>query len=583
MSRIAKYAIVVTALWVGQAFVAEVQAVDPAQVRAQLPAFEQFVIQSQARTGVPGLSIAIVAGDQVVYLEGFGVRRIGQPAPVSPDTVFQLASLSKPVGSTIVAGLVGRGAVRWDARIAALIPGFQMSLPETTAHVTVRDMLCHRSGLPEYAGDVLVDVGFSRHELIRRTRFIGLEAPLRTHYAYSNVGYTIGAAAAARPTGLAWEDVAKAVLYRPLGMRSTSSRHADFIAASNRATPHVRAGSAWIPRLPANDDDAESPAGGVSSTARDMANFLRLHLRNGRFEGRTVIAPQALDETRTPQISTGSGYYGLGWNVSTDAEGRLRLNHSGAFNSGAATVITYYPSEDVGIVVLSNSFPIGLPEALADGFFDLLYKGAIQRDYVTLFGQFYASFWQSIIDLYPTYPPPPVPAPPARPLASYVGTYASDLYGAAEVVRTGQGLAVRLGPKRVTYPLQHYAGDLFLFVPVGENAYVPSGAHFGFDGSGTARTLLIDYYNTEGKGTLLRVGNAQPPRSFQESVRNTTRLVQRMAAPMNRTRAQNVFGRSLLAGVGTVVGRSGYARNITVAYDLIRYLALNLAPAAARP
>jgi CubicO group peptidase (beta-lactamase class C family) len=506
MYRILKYAIAVTALVLGEGFVTEAEAVDPARVRSELPAFERYVIQSQARTRVPGLSVAVVAGDQVVYLKGFGVRRIGGGAPVTPDTVFQLASVSKPVASTVVAGLVGRGVVRWDARIAALIPGFRMSLPATTANVTVRDMLCHRSGLPEFAGDVLVDVGFSRHELMLRTRFIALEAPLRTHYAYSNVGYTIGAAAAARPTDIAWEDVSEAILYQPLRMRSTSSRYADFLDAGNRADPHVRSGSTWVPRIPPNDDDAESPAGGVSSSARDMASFLRLQLRNGQFEGRTVIAPRALDETRIPQISTGSGSYGLGWNVGTDSAGRLRLNHSGAFNSGAATVITFYPTEDVGIVVLTNSFPIGLPEALAEGFSDLIFKGAIQRDYVSLFGEFYAHFWQSIIDQYPLYPPPPVPAPPARPLAYYVGTYASDLYGAAEVVRTVQGLAVRLGPKRVTYPLHHYSGDLFLFLPVGENAYVPSGARFGFAGPGPARTLTIDYYNTEGRGTLIRAG-----------------------------------------------------------------------------
>ena len=237
-------------------------------MRAHLPAFEQYVGQSQARTGVPGLSIAVVAGDQVIYLKGFGVRRVGEGAAVTPDTVFQLASVSKPVGSTVVAGLVGRRAVRWDDRIAALIPGFRMSIPDTTARVTVRDMLSHQSGLPEFAGDVLVDVGFSRHELIERTRYITLEAPLRTHYAYSNVGYTIGAAAAARRSGLSWEDVSESILYRPLGMESTSSRYADYIAARNRATPHVRSGAAWVPRIPPNNDDAEAPAGGVSSTAR---------------------------------------------------------------------------------------------------------------------------------------------------------------------------------------------------------------------------------------------------------------------------------------------------------------------------
>jgi hypothetical protein len=245
-----------------------------------------------------------------------------------------------------------------------------------------------------------------------------------------------------------------------------------------------------------------------------MANFLRLQLRNGTFQGKTVIAPSALQETRTPQIVNNPGnppgYYGLGWNVGTDTSGRLRLNHSGAFNVGAATVISFYPSQDVGIVVLSNSFPIGVPEALSAGFYDLLFHGNITNDWVALYGQFYAGFWKSIRDLYPVYPPPPVPAVLARPLALYTGTYANDLYGGVEVVPSGRGLAIRLGPRQVTYQLGHYNGDLFTFLPVGENAFATSGARFKFGRQGPASTLTIDYYNAEGLGTLSRFGMADP-------------------------------------------------------------------------
>ncbi|WP_435017682.1 serine hydrolase [Tundrisphaera sp. TA3] len=507
MHHLAKAAIAAATLLAGLAFTTRAEAfVDPARVMAVVPALEDYVARSQAKTGVPGLSIAIVAGDRIVYLRGFGVRRVGQKnAPVTPNTVFQLASLSKPISSTVVAGLVGRGGVRFDTRIASLIPGFRMSSPDTTANVTVRDMLSHQSGLPEYAGDVLVDVGFSRHELIERTRFLPLNAPLRGRYNYSNVGYTIGAAAAARPSGRSWEDTAEAILYRPLGMTSTSSRYADYMKARDRATPHVRSGSgtSWVPRNPPNDDDAEAPAGGVSSSARDMANYLRLQLRDGTFNGKRVIAAGPLAETRTAQVQGTSGEYGLGWNVGTDSAGRSRISHSGAFNSGAATDITIYPGEDVGIVVLTNSYPIGLPEAISAGFFDLLFQGAVARDYVTLFGGIFDQFWDEIEEKYPAYPPT-VPNPP-RALASYAGTYASPLFGRVEVVRSGRGLAIRLGPKQVTYPLSHYSGDVFLFTPVGENAYLPSGARFDFGGRGQARAVTIDYYNTEGQGTLTRV------------------------------------------------------------------------------
>src|SRR5262249_3798335 len=139
-------------------------------------------------------------------------------------------------------------------------------------------------------------------------------------------------------------------------------------------------------------------------------------------------------------------------------------------------------------------------------FFDLVFEGAITRDWVALYGQVFDDFWKSIIDRYPVYPPPPVSPVPARPLAFYAGTYANDLHGCVEVVRAGRGLALRLGPKRVTYPLTHYDGDTFTFLPVAENAYTVSGAHFAFGRRGPATEVTIDYYNFEGQGTLTRVG-----------------------------------------------------------------------------
>jgi uncharacterized protein DUF3471 len=160
----------------------------------------------------------------------------------------------------------------------------------------------------------------------------------------------------------------------------------------------------------------------------------------------------------------------------------------------------------VGIVVLTNSSPIGFPEAIAGGFFDLVFMGMLTRDWVAVAEQALANLLKPVLDKYPVYPPPPVPPVPARPLAFYAGTYANDLYGSVEVVPAGRGLALRLGPKRVTYPLTHYNGDTFTFLPVAENAYTASGARFAFGTRGPARGVTIDYYNPEGQGTLTRVG-----------------------------------------------------------------------------
>jgi CubicO group peptidase (beta-lactamase class C family) len=127
-----------------------------------LSALDNYVVETLKRTSVPGVSIAIVYKDQVVYLKGFGVRQTGKSEPVDPDTVFQLASMSKPIASTVVAALAGDGLVAWDDPIIRHDPKFAMHDAWVTRNVSLRDMFCHRSGLPDHAGDALEDIGYDR-------------------------------------------------------------------------------------------------------------------------------------------------------------------------------------------------------------------------------------------------------------------------------------------------------------------------------------------------------------------------------------------------------------------------------------
>ncbi|MEP7271584.1 MAG: serine hydrolase domain-containing protein, partial [Acidobacteriota bacterium] len=347
------------------------------RITAIVPQLETTIAQALKATGVPGVAVAIVDRDKVVYIKGFGVREIGKPAAVDPDTVFQLASVSKPIASTVVAALVGDGVVRWDDPIIKHDPSFRLSDPWVTENVTIRDMFSHRSGLPDHAGDALEDMGYDRMAVIHRLRYQKLESSLRSTYKYTNFGLTAAAAAAAKASGKTWEDVSSERLYRRLGMNNTSSRYADYLAASNRASLHVEIDGKWVAKYQRNPQE-QSPAGGVSSTVRDMAQWLRLQLAAGKFNGTEVIAAAALAETHRPQMVSRPAadpakdhpdFYGLGWNVAYDDHGRVRLSHSGGFNLGAATTVALYPSEQLGIVVLSNAQPVGIPESIARSFF----------------------------------------------------------------------------------------------------------------------------------------------------------------------------------------------------------------------
>lgn len=486
-------------------------AVTAGSVDAALPMLQELAQQTVDEGGVPGLSITVVYQDEVVYLDGFGVREAGQPAPIDADTVFQLASMSKPIAATTVAAIVGDGAANWDDRLIEHDPGFQLSDPWVTREVTIRDCFCHRTGLPGTAGNDLEDIGYDRDEILARLRYLPLASSLRSQYAYSNFGLTAGAIAAARATTTAWEEISAERLYRPLGMTATSSRYADYAAAQNRALLHTGGANRWTPRF-TRQPDAQSPAGGVSSTARDLAQWVRLMLGNGTVNGTPLIAPEALAETHLPHIVRGTnpetgapGFYGLGWNVDIDSHGRTYWSHAGAFSLGARTYVRIVPAAQLGIVVLANAFPTGVPDGLAASFIDLAMNGTLTRDWIAFWNKRYDDLVEAFSAAAATYATPPAAPAPALPATVYAGTYANDYVGALEVSGDDAQLLLHIGPNQMTFPLQHWDRDLFLYEPAPELPGVMSAVTFLIGSGQTARQVVIEGYEEVGQGTFARI------------------------------------------------------------------------------
>src|SRR4029450_12349560 len=308
------------------AYAQEKSHVAPEQVDRAIREIEKLPQKESQENAPPGLAIAIVFQDKVRYAKGFGVRDVNTKMPVDADTVFQLASVSKSVGSTVVAELVGEGKITWDSKLSALDPSFAMFDPWVTREITIRDMYAHRSGLPEHAGDLLEDLGFPRAEILHRLRYQHPGSSFRSHYAYTNFGMTEGGIAAAKASGLEWENASEEKLYWPLGMTSTSSRYSDFMARRNKALGHVLVDGKWVQKFK-RDPDAQSPTGGVSSSVNDLAKWVQLQLANGKFEGKQIVSEKPLAETHHPHMLTGfnpftnmPSFYGLGWNVSDDQQ-----------------------------------------------------------------------------------------------------------------------------------------------------------------------------------------------------------------------------------------------------------------------
>jgi CubicO group peptidase (beta-lactamase class C family) len=465
------------------------------------------------QSGVPGMAVAVVHDDALTFADGFGVRELGKDAAVDADTVFQLASVSKSLAATVVSSVVGDGTMAWESRMADIAPGFALHDAWPTQNVSLADLFSHRSGLRDHAGDLLEDLGFDREEVLHRLRYLEPAYSFREGYEYTNFGLTAAAVAVAQVVGTSWEDLSEERLYRPLGMAHTSSRFADYMAEANRAVPHVKDGDTWVVTPMQRDPDAQSPAGGVSSNARELAQWMRLQLGQGSFEGQQLIPtaalapmhlPQAMNNVPADPATQRAAFYGLGINVSYTDFGAVQWSHSGAFASGAATAFFLLPGSGFGVLALTNGAPVGVPEALCVSVLDLATTGEVSRDWLAFAGARFAAMAAPAYGTEADWNAPPADATPAAPDAAYVGTYHNDYYGDVEITQVADGLMMRIGPKPLEFALTHYDRDTFSWQPAGENATGRSGLSFLIGADGTAVAFRDDYLGVDRAGVLLR-------------------------------------------------------------------------------
>jgi CubicO group peptidase (beta-lactamase class C family) len=475
-----------------------------AQVEAAVDDLESSVEAAMTASGTPGIAVGVVYQGEVLYADGFGVRDIDSGEPVDADTVFALASVSKSIGASVVARAIDEGYVTWDTPVAEHLDGFTLSDPYVGAHVTIADMYAHRSGLYKHAGDELEEIGYDRDAILQRLSLIPL-APWRSTYAYGNFDITAAAESVARATGEDWADLSERLLYEPLGMTSTSSRYADLESRDDRAIGHMKIDGEWVVTPEQRQPDQQSPAGGVSSNVTDLTTWLSMLLAGGERDGEPFIEASSLVPAMSPQIvgsapsSFGSraGYYGYGFNVGTTAGGLVDVNHSGAFRLGTGTVFRMLPAAGLGIVVLSNASANGVPESIAARFLDIAQYGAPRRDWLPLYMGVFEKESEPFGELAGQTAPPA--AEPAGALESYAGTYANEYFGPATVAVVDGGLELSLGPTG-RWPLEHWAGDEFVFRPFSENAPPGSVSKATFDGE----TLVLEYFDQQGLGTFTR-------------------------------------------------------------------------------
>ncbi|MGA9277882.1 serine hydrolase [Ilumatobacter sp.] len=480
-------------------------------VAGSFDTLDGIVERVMADTGVPGVAVGVVYDDELVYAQGYGVRSVDADDPVDANTVFQLASLSKPISSTVMSGLVGQETFEWDDPVIEYAPQFALDDEWVTEHVTFADLFSHRSGLPGgAAGNDLEQIGFDRDTILPLLAFVPIDG-FRETYSYSNWAMTLGAEIGGIAAGSDWETVSDDVLFGPAGMDNTSMRHEDFLAEDNRAELHVPRGDGeWVADFP-RDPDPQAPAGGVSSNVIDLAEWMRIQLGGGELDGEAIIDGEALSQTHVPHITSRppvppnggqAGLYGLGWGINTEFGGLVTWAHSGAFSNGANTTVKLVPQENLGIVVLSNGAPVGAPETIADAYVDSLVTG---EDNTTEWSELWSARMGGVYGEPLDLGPEPSEPDPAEAPDVYAGTYSNGYVGEVTIAANDDGtLEMGIGPIGITYTLEHHDADTFVYAHSPELPDFVETATFEIV-DGRAASLTLSAMDGAGLGTLERV------------------------------------------------------------------------------
>ena len=432
---------------------------------------DAYIRQTVRDWGLPGVAVAVVRGDSVLFVRGYGVREIGGRDSVDEHTVFDAASLTKSFTATVVAMLVDEGRMRWDAPVRTYLPELAFSDPYLTANVTLRDLLSHRTGL-RASNAMWRTTGIPRDEVLRRVRFIPVQSSFRTALVYSNVGYTIAGEASARAAGRQWEALVRTRILDPLGMRDSflwSEWAAHAGRDANVASAHTILGGVHqvVDRrdgTPERDGrNGTAPAGSVQSSAWDLARWMRFHLTGGRIDGRKLVSDSALGETHSPQLVVPTtpafretralryfAAYGMGWQV-WDYRGHPELWHSGSGN-GQLAYMALLPKDSLGVVVLVNTWRAPyIHGAIAGRILDYYLGVPWQDDSREALRADSAAMARSAAA---AAGPEPPPGRLARPLAAYAGVYTDPLHGEMTVRAEGDRLVLQVAHGQVVdlYP-----------------------------------------------------------------------------------------------------------------------------------
>lgn len=431
---------------------------------------DRLVTRRLREWNVPGLALGIVRDGRILHARGFGLRDRRRHLPVDEHTVFAVGSCTKAFTATALGVLVDEEQLDWDQPLHEILPEFRLYDAWVSEHVTMRDILCHRTGLPRHELCWFGD-NPSRRNLMHRLRHLPANRDFRSGYQYNNVLYLVAAMVVEKLTGQTWEAFVRQRVTEPAGLKDVTFNDTELRAYANRALGYDRRGQRTV-FAPRRNIVPVGPAGAINTHVLDMCCWLQVQLAGGRTQTGRIISQRTLDEIHRPQVVIADrprdpellpASYGLGWAIQP-YRGHRHLTHTGCtdgFNSRAAI----FPDDGLAVVVLTNVTRSPLARILPFEIFDRLsglepadWNARARRDEQQSTDRRQTATRARRASRVPN-------TRPAHPLDHYAGVYHHPGYGTLVVSRADGRLRATLHGQ--TRPLEHFHFQQFELVSRG--------------------------------------------------------------------------------------------------------------------
>lgn len=470
----------------------------PAAAKPALDGFDEWMAQAMKDWKVPGLAIAVVRDGKVVLAKGYGLRDVKNNLPVTSKTLFAIGSITKSFTVSALGMLADEGKLDWDKPVREYLPAFRMYDQTATDHMTPRDLVTHRSGLPRH--DALwYGTDLKREEMVGRLRYLEPSRDFRSTYQYNNLMFLTAGVLAQHVSGMKWEDLIRQRIFAPLGMDGSNFSVNDSQRAADFAKPYVNA-KGQVVEVPFRGIDEIAPAGAINSSVDDMARYLLFHLGRGKFGERQLLSENNEVQMQTPQMvvqaqprytETGFNAYGMAFVVST-YRGHRFVQHGGAID-GFTAHLGFLPQDNLGVVVLTNlgadknQLTIVSMYNLFDRLLGLEQVNWSQRD---------------LDDLKKTeaaeaeakqkgYTGQKTGTHPSHDLAEYAGEYENAGYGRLQIEAGKDAGTLQITYNHISSPLRHFHYDVFAAPEDPLNPFEKMKVRFTTDVKGEIDSVLV--------------------------------------------------------------------------------------------